>query len=138
MSLHPSDVAEILDKGWGQRHPLAGRGPGVVIGQLGKRLWGYARWLGWKRRGGEGRAIVPGGFVLVYAPRNEEELEVVGRAVKAAAWWIMGRELELEQRDKDEEMDLGRLRREAGVREDDRVPEEGHKVSAKCPACCMR
>lgn len=108
------------------------------MGQLGKRPRGYARWLGWKGRDGEGRAIVPSGFVLVYAPRDEEELEVVGRIVGAAAWWVMGREIELEKGGKDVEMNRERLRREAGVREDDRVPGEGHDGSARCHAGCMR
>lgn len=121
MSLHSDDVAALITAGWGQRHPLAGRGPDVVVGQLGRTVRRYARWMGWRGRDGEGRAIVPSGFVLVYAPRDEGELEVVGRIVKAGAWWVMGREIELEDVESGER-DLISERREAGVKEDDHVP----------------
>ena len=128
MSLHLDDVREILQKAWGQRHPLAGRGPSVMMSRLGNtgvahKLRRCLRWVGWKGRDGEGRAIVPSGFMLVYAPRNEEELEVVTQIVKAGAWWVMGREIDLEcQEDDVAETDMKSLRREAGVEENDRVP----------------
>ena len=109
----------------------------MVMGQLGRKMRGYARWLGWKGRDGEGRAIVPSGFVLVYAPRNERELEVVGRIVGAAAWWVMGREIELRYGCA-KEMDLETLMMEAGVKEDERVPGDVHNASARCHAGCMR
>lgn len=69
MNLHPADAKVVLEKGWGQRHPLAKGG-----------------WLG---------KYVPREFVLVYAPRNREECEVVARIVGAAAWWVMGERVEL-------------------------------------------
>lgn len=109
----------------------------MVMGQLGWKMRGYARWLGWKGRDGEGRAIVPSGFVLVYAPRNESELDVVGRIVGAAAWWVMGREIELRY-GRVKEMDLETLKMEAGVKEDDRVPGDVHNGSARYHAGCMR
>jgi len=61
LTLHPSDAALVISNGWGERHPLAGRGP-----------W------------------VPKGFTMVYAPRNENEVEVLVAIVKAAGWWVGG------------------------------------------------
>jgi hypothetical protein len=46
MNLHPDDIKEILEKGWGQRHPLA--------------------WKGWF-----GAMPVPEDFVMVYSPRGQ-------------------------------------------------------------------
>lgn len=69
MNLHPADAAEVLKKGWGQRHPLA--------------------------KGGWMRKYVPREFMMVYAPRNKEELEVVGKIVQAAAWWVMGERIDI-------------------------------------------
>ncbi|KAI9839836.1 MAG: hypothetical protein M1819_000026 [Sarea resinae] len=65
LSLHPVDVAVLLEHGWGQRHPLA-KG-------------------GWLSR------FVPIDFVMVYAPRDDEELGVVLEIVRAAAKWVGGR-----------------------------------------------
>ncbi|PVH96433.1 hypothetical protein DM02DRAFT_599326 [Periconia macrospinosa] len=64
MTLHPADVKIILEKGWGERHPLA--------------------------RGGWCRRFVPREFVLVYAPRNEKEIELVMDIISAAVWWVSG------------------------------------------------
>jgi len=64
MLLHPDDAKVVLDMGWGERHPLS-KG-------------------GWLKR------FVPKEFVMVYAPRNREELEVVCRIIEAAAFWISG------------------------------------------------
>jgi hypothetical protein len=61
LTLHPLDAAVVLANGWGERHPLAGRGP-----------W------------------VPAGFVMVYAPRDPAELAVAMRIVRAGAWWVGG------------------------------------------------
>ena len=65
LTLHPSDAALVISNGWGERHPLAGRGP-----------W------------------VPKGFTMVYAPRNQEEVEIVTEAVRAAGWWVGGCKLQ--------------------------------------------
>ncbi|KAK6844041.1 hypothetical protein PG987_004901 [Apiospora arundinis] len=70
MSLHPNDVKEVLKKGWGQRHPLA-----------------CETWL---------RMPVPRQFVLVYAPRNMDELKIVCRIIEAAGWWVMVKEYEID------------------------------------------
>lgn len=69
MNLHPEDAKIVLERGWGERHPLA--------------------------RGGWMRAYVPREFVLVYAPRNHAELEVVCRIIEAAAYWVSAEELDL-------------------------------------------
>lgn len=46
MSLHPDDIKHMLEKGWGQRHPLASRNRVLKM-------------------------PVPSNFVMVYAPRCE-------------------------------------------------------------------
>lgn len=71
LSLHPADVAVILERGWGQRHPLALEGGWC---------WGLVR-------------SVPADFVMVYAPRDEAEMEVVLEIVRAAIVWVSGRAL---------------------------------------------
>jgi hypothetical protein len=48
MNLHPDDIKEVLEKGWGQRHPLARKG------------WWFL-----------GAMPVPEDFVMIYAPRGE-------------------------------------------------------------------
>ncbi|RAL10430.1 uncharacterized protein BO97DRAFT_125848 [Aspergillus homomorphus CBS 101889] len=69
LTLHPADVKLVVERGWGQRHPLA-----------------RDSWWWWLR-------IVPPGFVMVYAPRDAEELECVLEIIRAAAWWVSGTEL---------------------------------------------
>jgi hypothetical protein len=44
LNLHPDDIKEVLEKGWGQRHPMA--------------------WTGWVH------TPVPSTFVMIYAPRG--------------------------------------------------------------------
>ncbi|MCJ1281638.1 hypothetical protein MMC26_000959 [Xylographa opegraphella] len=61
LTLHPSDAALVISRGWGERHPLAGRGP-----------W------------------VPKGFMMVYAPRTMEELDVLRCIIRASGWWVGG------------------------------------------------
>ncbi|PGG95118.1 hypothetical protein AJ80_10023 [Polytolypa hystricis UAMH7299] len=70
LTLHPADVKQILERGWGERHPLA------------RENW----W--WRFR------FVPPGFVLIYSPRTMEELRCVVEIIHAAAWWISGMELQ--------------------------------------------
>ncbi|KAL4917595.1 hypothetical protein BDW62DRAFT_183470 [Aspergillus aurantiobrunneus] len=69
LTLHPADVKLVLERGWAQRHPLAR-----------DSWWWVAK-------------IVPTGFVMIYAPRNEEELKVVVEIIRAAAWWVGGKEV---------------------------------------------
>ncbi|KAI9684746.1 MAG: hypothetical protein M1829_000121 [Trizodia sp. TS-e1964] len=68
LTLHPADAEIALNAGWGERHPLA-KG-------------------GWLTR------FVPMGFVMIYAPRDESEVEVVMEIIKAATWWVSGRSLD--------------------------------------------
>lgn len=65
LTLHPADVRTVLEAGWGERHPLA--------------------------RGGWFERFVPEGFVIVYAPRDERELEMAMNIVGAAKWFVRGR-----------------------------------------------
>ncbi|KAK4560575.1 hypothetical protein LTR86_005772 [Recurvomyces mirabilis] len=64
MTLHPADAKVVLEAGWGERHPLA--------------------------RGGWFERFVPGGFVMIYAPHSEQDVETVMQIVKAAAWFVSG------------------------------------------------
>ncbi|KAI9680714.1 MAG: hypothetical protein M1817_004154 [Caeruleum heppii] len=67
MTLHPQDARLVLERGWGERHPLA-KG-------------------GWLTR------FVPSCFVMVYAPRDADEVEVVMDIVRCAIWWVGGQSL---------------------------------------------
>lgn len=78
MTLHPADAKLILERGWGERHPLA-KG-------------------GWLTR------FVPPTFLMVYAPRNEVELGVVVDIIRSAAWWVSGQVLRDEREGKETEM----------------------------------
>jgi hypothetical protein len=69
MNLHPDDAKVVLEKGWGERHPLA--------------------------RGGWMRAYVPREFIMVYAPRDRTELDVVCRIIEAAGFWVSGERFEV-------------------------------------------
>jgi hypothetical protein len=73
-SLHPCDVKTVIEKGWGQRHPLSGRLTSRLTGLVDSNL----------------PSPVAGSRVLIYAPRNEEDLEVVEEIIKAAVWWVGG------------------------------------------------
>jgi hypothetical protein len=64
LTLHPADAKRVLERAWGERHPLA--------------------------RGGWCRRFVPKEFVLVYAPRDDKEVEVVMSIVAASIWWVSG------------------------------------------------
>ncbi len=69
MNLHPDDAKVVLEKGWGERHPLA--------------------------RGGWMKAYVPREFIMVYAPRDRTELDVVCRIIEAAGFWVSGERFEV-------------------------------------------
>ncbi|KAK2880084.1 hypothetical protein FQN49_000598 [Arthroderma sp. PD_2] len=66
MTLHPADVKFVIERGWGERHPLA------------RDSW----W--WMFR------LVPTGFVMIYAPRTLEEVDSVIQIIHAASWWVNG------------------------------------------------
>ena len=59
IGLHPNDARTVLQRGWGERHPLA--------------------------RGGWCERFVSASFVLVYAPQNETEIDLVMSIVQAGA-----------------------------------------------------
>ncbi|UNI21098.1 hypothetical protein JDV02_007117 [Purpureocillium takamizusanense] len=71
MCLHPDDIRELLSKGWGQRHPLARKG-----------------WLL--------QMPVSPNFVMVYAPRNEHELQITYKIVEAAIWYTLAERVDLD------------------------------------------
>ncbi|KAK1754977.1 hypothetical protein QBC47DRAFT_361022 [Echria macrotheca] len=69
MNLHPDDIKEILEKGWGQRHPMA--------------------WKGWVR------SPLPPTFTMIYAPRDESDLRIVCRIIEAAIWYTTAEQAEV-------------------------------------------
>jgi hypothetical protein len=73
MTLHPGYLKKVIERGWGERHPLA-------------REWRNGLWV-WV---GRFWAPVPSGLVMLYAPRDKEELQVVEEITKAAVRWIGG------------------------------------------------
>lgn len=72
LTLHPADARFVLEGGWGERHPLS--------------------------RGGRFERFVPVDFVMVYAPREKGEVDVVMRIVRAAGWFVGGMKGEGERR----------------------------------------
>ena len=73
-TIHPSDVKTVIEKGWGQRDPLSGR-----MGSWAKKLMN-----------GNQASPVEGSQVLVYAPRDNEDLEAIKNIIDAAVWWVGG------------------------------------------------
>ncbi|KAK4217631.1 hypothetical protein QBC37DRAFT_38828 [Rhypophila decipiens] len=69
MNLHPDDIKEILEKGWGERHPMA--------------------WKGWVR------APVPVTFTMIYAPRDESDLRIACRIIEAAIWYTTAEKVDI-------------------------------------------
>lgn len=70
VTLHLADAKVILDPGSDEKRPLA--------------------------RGGLFENFVPKGFVMVYAPTSEEDLEVLVRTAEAGAWFLGGKGAEEE------------------------------------------
>lgn len=66
LTLHPEDVKIVLEKGWGERHPLA----------HGRTWWWHSP--------------CPRGFMIIYAPRDQQELQQIKSIIRAAAWWVSG------------------------------------------------
>ncbi|KAK3950353.1 hypothetical protein QBC32DRAFT_17415 [Pseudoneurospora amorphoporcata] len=92
MNLHPDDIREVLEKGWGERHPMAWssgseKGSGKGKGTKGGSLWG---WLGWPVR-----SPVPETFTMVYAPRDENDLRIVCKIIEAAIWYTACEKVEI-------------------------------------------
>lgn len=71
MCLHPDDSKEVLSRGWGQRHPLA--------------------WKWWFLT-----MPVATDFVMIYAPRDDDELRTVCKIVEAAIWYSIAEETEID------------------------------------------
>lgn len=70
LNLHPDDIKEVLEKGWGQRHPMA--------------------WTGWVH------TPVPSTFVMIYAPRDESDLRIVLKIIESAIWYTTAEKVDLE------------------------------------------
>ncbi|KAL8729874.1 MAG: hypothetical protein Q9166_004431 [cf. Caloplaca sp. 2 TL-2023] len=68
LTLHPSDAAMVISQGWGERHPLAGC---QILQKIGGR-------------------VLPQGFIMVYAPQDENQVEILKDIVRAAGWWVGG------------------------------------------------
>ncbi|KIL83660.1 hypothetical protein FAVG1_13118 [Fusarium avenaceum] len=60
--LAPVDCKTVIESGWGQRHPLDGVGLAQLV-------------FGW---------TIPKQYILLYAPRNKDEIRVVMDIVKAS------------------------------------------------------
>lgn len=73
-TLHPSDVKTVIEKGWGQRHPLSGR---------------LGSWLRRLSDASQPRCI-SGTQVLIYAPRTQVDLEAIQTIINAAVYWVGG------------------------------------------------
>ncbi|KAI2614601.1 uncharacterized protein GGS25DRAFT_57779 [Hypoxylon fragiforme] len=70
LNLHPDDVKEVIEKGWGERHPLTSQ---CLL-----------------------KMPVPKQFTMVYAPRTLDELKVVCQIIEAAGWWVGAKEMKLD------------------------------------------
>jgi hypothetical protein len=68
LTLNPTDAKMVIEKGWGQQHPLASR---------------RASWFYW---GGNQPAPVPGCLMLIYAPKGEAELQIIEQIISAGVW----------------------------------------------------
>ncbi|KAK5167994.1 uncharacterized protein LTR77_006561 [Saxophila tyrrhenica] len=82
LTLHPADSRAVLEAGWGERHPLS--------------------------RGGRFERFVPVDFVMIYAPRDSEEVEMVLRIISGARWFVGGKTGPVELEGKDGEDGMGR------------------------------
>ncbi|KAK4164092.1 hypothetical protein QBC43DRAFT_211730, partial [Cladorrhinum sp. PSN259] len=71
--LHPEDVKAVIEAGWGERHPLCAN-----------EKW-FFRFL--YHGLGEKPLPVPAGWTLIYAPRNNNELDTIRPIVAAAIWY---------------------------------------------------
>ncbi|KAL3442982.1 hypothetical protein BJX65DRAFT_211711 [Aspergillus insuetus] len=71
VTLAPADCKRVIDSGWGQRFPLAGTSlfRNLTFGRL---------------------PVIPMEYILVYAPRSEEEIAVVMGIVTASVQYVTG------------------------------------------------
>ncbi|KAH7116697.1 hypothetical protein B0J11DRAFT_583412 [Dendryphion nanum] len=68
VTLHPADCKAVFEAGWGQRHPLSG------VDVL-KKVAGFS---------------LPVNYVLLYAPRDQAEVDIVLTMVKASIGYVTG------------------------------------------------
>ncbi|PQE06552.1 glutamate-1-semialdehyde -aminomutase protein [Rutstroemia sp. NJR-2017a WRK4] len=80
LNLHPDDAKIVLEQGWGERHPLAD----------GAGKW-VPRWVSERLA----PKVVPQQFLMIYAPRDRAELEVITHIIEAAAYWVSGEQFTL-------------------------------------------
>lgn len=66
MNLHPDDIAEVLRKGWGQRHPMAWGRATQQTQQQSERTGKRAGWFPIRVK-----SPLPETFVMAYAPRGK-------------------------------------------------------------------
>lgn len=76
--MHPADIKVVVENKWGEQHCM-----------VKADCW----WLRWFVRLWATHPPVPEELVLIYAPRNEKEVEVVRMLVEAAASWVTGVDL---------------------------------------------
>ncbi|KAI0441032.1 hypothetical protein F4803DRAFT_563387 [Xylaria telfairii] len=76
--LHPECCRRVLESGWGQRHPFTTT----------SFIWKfYFNWyLGI-------RLPVPEGLMILYAPRDQSELQVIRQIIQAGVWYATNGEL---------------------------------------------
>lgn len=105
MTLHPSDAALVVERGWGELHSLAGF-PSYSGFWIGWPAWftqlsgigrGGARW--WsksslpreeeKEKTGKAKGLPPT-YCMIYSPRNGEEAKVVEDIIGAAIGFAIG------------------------------------------------
>jgi hypothetical protein len=79
VALHPEDVRKVIEEGWGERHPLCAN----------DKHWFRLLFHGIM----EQRLPVPEGLVVVYAPRDEGELQILDAILEAAVWYTTRGEL---------------------------------------------
>ncbi|CEH12979.1 hypothetical protein CBOM_00927 [Ceraceosorus bombacis] len=97
--LSPSHARIVLAQGWGELHRLAGafyRGhwwPLLILPKWlandAKARWGY---LAQRAQSSRKAALLPPTYLMIYAPRDEEELQHVKRIIDAAAAFALGHE----------------------------------------------
>jgi hypothetical protein len=71
LNFSPADAKIIIERGWAERHRCAKTQPWWLGGS--KHMWGIGNT-----------------FLIVYAPRSEEELQVLRILVRASAIWMTG------------------------------------------------
>lgn len=74
INLHPRDAAEVIQKGWGQRHPLCAIHESELLRGF------YHSVLG---RG----TPVSRETVIIYAHLSDDQYEIVAAIIAAAVWW---------------------------------------------------